>query len=745
MSIKRLLCLLLSAALLLSAGVLPSFAQAEEVPIGVQFTGADWEKFMNIPVSQDDGKGGTTFEPEDEIAVEVDVWLPDSIEDWIPDFIEVFIVGGTSGSPGLIHFATDAPGNDYWMMPKEYLDAEVQKSYEPHYYYKTLTDTFTLPAATDAAMAASIEQKGFRIGMYSKYNNYYEKDQYPLQFFRLSVRNVTKDVVLCEVSGADLMDYAKAESLPVLLTDAIQPVVDQIAALPAEAELTLEHKTQVQEARAAVNGLDKLDRELVENLSALTAAEAKIQKLENDAADDATKAQNVSDLFAALPEAAAVTKDHTGQIEAAAAAYQGLSEAQKALVVGLERLTAAQEALALLDTEQPIGLKFEAIEWQKYGAIPVNRDLGEGKVAYDAGDEILFEAEVWLPEGIDDWIPDLMQFSFAAGLEIPGEGESNLMIHYSQDVETWIQAPAYNEADIEQNLESHYNYKLLSDSFVLPDADDPAMAEAIAKGGMRMVLMSKYNHLTSQPMFLYRISAYNMTKDVLLYEASGKDLMDYVFESSEPTPLYDTIQPIIDQIAALPSVDDITVDDKTKIEAARAAVDGLSEDDQGLVENLSLLVKAEAKLSQLTGGGDDDTDEKEAKKVSDLIDALPAVDDIVLSHKTQIEEADRAYQALTDAQKELVSASAVEKLNKAKERLAQLIDEDIDWGNVNGDDKIDATDALYVLQHTVELRTLTDEQKTVADVNQDSKINATDALYILQYLVNLIDRLPVGK
>lgn len=56
-------------------------------------------------------------------------------------------------------------------------------------------------------------------------------------------------------------------------------------------------------------------------------------------------------------------------------------------------------------------------------------------------------------------------------------------------------------------------------------------------------------------------------------------------------------------------------------------------------------------------------------------------------------------------------------------------------GDVNGDGKVNGTDALWVSQYFVGARQLTDAQKTAADVNHDGKINGTDALWIAQYFV----------
>lgn len=59
-------------------------------------------------------------------------------------------------------------------------------------------------------------------------------------------------------------------------------------------------------------------------------------------------------------------------------------------------------------------------------------------------------------------------------------------------------------------------------------------------------------------------------------------------------------------------------------------------------------------------------------------------------------------------------------------------------GDVNGDGKTNATDALLVLRSFAKKITLTPEQTLRADVNRDNKVNATDALKILRYFAKKI-------
>ena len=69
----------------------------------------------------------------------------------------------------------------------------------------------------------------------------------------------------------------------------------------------------------------------------------------------------------------------------------------------------------------------------------------------------------------------------------------------------------------------------------------------------------------------------------------------------------------------------------------------------------------------------------------------------------------------------------------------------IAYGDVNGDNKINSTDALQALMHSTKLLTLKGNAKTAADVNADGTINATDALLILNYSVGAITKFPADS
>ena len=118
--------------------------------------------------------------------------------------------------------------------------------------------------------------------------------------------------------------------------------------------------------------------------------------------------------------------------------------------------------------------------------------------------------------------------------------------------------------------------------------------------------------------------------------------------------------------------------------------------------------------------------------------AVNAIGTVTTNSKAAI---DAAYAKKADALKYInvqteefnTASAALDAAQAAYEALG-----DATAGDLDGDMRITANDALIVLQHTVGKMTLTDAQRRVSDVNKDGKVNAVDALMILQASVGKI-------
>ncbi|MBR4868381.1 MAG: hypothetical protein IKU10_04420 [Clostridia bacterium] len=133
-------------------------------------------------------------------------------------------------------------------------------------------------------------------------------------------------------------------------------------------------------------------------------------------------------------------------------------------------------------------------------------------------------------------------------------------------------------------------------------------------------------------------------------------------------------------------------------------------------------------------------DQAAADEVIALIDTLPAAEEITLDHKGAVSNARMVYNALTEAQQALVTN--LDKLLAAEAAIKEL-GPDVMFGDVDGDQKVTATDALEVLKSVVGKVTFTNDQETAADVTGDGKADATDALDILKKVVGKITQFAV--
>lgn len=124
-----------------------------------------------------------------------------------------------------------------------------------------------------------------------------------------------------------------------------------------------------------------------------------------------------------------------------------------------------------------------------------------------------------------------------------------------------------------------------------------------------------------------------------------------------------SVDKVIAKIAALPS--NITLNDKSVVQAARSVYDSLSSADEKKVTNYSKLTAAEATIARLEK---EEKDRAATNNVISIISAFPS--NITLNDKQAVNNARNAYNALTSDQKKLVTNYA--KLQAAEDKIVQL-------------------------------------------------------------------------
>ena len=209
---------------------------------------------------------------------------------------------------------------------------------------------------------------------------------------------------------------------------------------------------------------------------------------------------------------------------------------------------------------------------------------------------------------------------------------------------------------------------------------------------------------------------------------------------------YKTASNVTSLITAIGEVSESNYKEKAKpIKDAREAYDNYHEkyEDDSLITNLQTLIDAETAYAGFVAAAKED----EIAALEGLIDAIGEVTAANSKEALpKIEAAEQARDALAETYGEevLSEVSNLQKLEDARKAYDEL-NPDVKLGDVNKDTKIDATDALWVLQKTVGLKELSESEAAAADVDRSGEINATDALYILQMTVELITEFPTAK
>ena len=200
------------------------------------------------------------------------------------------------------------------------------------------------------------------------------------------------------------------------------------------------------------------------------------------------------------------------------------------------------------------------------------------------------------------------------------------------------------EEQIAKLLEAAAVDELIKEIEALPDAENVTLENETAIANA----LAHYNALSEeQQADLEDRSSESLTKlnavidrlSVLKEEAADQKAVDEVNA----------------KLNALPAAEDILFADETEVTEARNAYEALDEIKEGLkdrvsAEALAKLTAAEDRLDALQEGVD---------HVAELIEALPAVDELTVADADQVQEARDAYDALNNDQKQQLTDSGL--------------------------------------------------------------------------------------
>ncbi len=350
------------------------------------------------------------------------------------------------------------------------------------------------------------------------------------------------------------------------VTDAEKAEVERIsAAIEALPDpVTLEDEDDVAVIRTDYDKLTEDGKHLVENYEKLLKAEEQIAKLKADAEADAEAASAVEKLIQALPEADSLTLDDKDDVEEAAAAYEDLTDAQKALVSkeNTEKLEAALEKIAGLEQTEA------------------------DKEAADEVDQMILA------------LPDEIAIADEKEVAAARAAYESLTTEQKQYVEELERLEQAEEAIAELKAADQEAAREVIDAI---DAfgeeislEDKAALEAVK---------AQYDELTDSQKGL--VTNYGKLQQML-------DQIARLEQAEKDKAAAAVVEKLID---ALP--DEITLQDEASVNAARTAYNGLTEGQRAYVGNLDKLLQAEKVIVEQKENGDNTGNNTSAGNIGD--------------------------------------------------------------------------------------------------------------------------------
>ena len=131
---------------------------------------------------------------------------------------------------------------------------------------------------------------------------------------------------------------------------------------------------------------------------------------------------------------------------------------------------------------------------------------------------------------------------------------------------------------------------------------------------------------------------------------------------------------VLEEMNALPSKDNLTLDDEVALAGAEAHYNALSDAQKEYLtgkaaESVAKLGELRTQLEKLKK---DAADKAVADAVTEKLNALPSEEDVMFQDEAVLKQAREAYEQLDDTQKALVSNEAYDKLEKAEKKLEAL-------------------------------------------------------------------------
>ena len=447
--------------------------------------------------------------------------------------------------------------------------------------------------------------------------------------------------------------------------DAIKTAEEKLSKLQVEnaeskisaiGDVTLDSKDAIKDARDTYDALTDDQKKQVTNYDVLETAEAKLSDLQ---------VENVKTKIDGIGE---VTLSSSSTIKAARTAYNALTDDQKKQVTNYDVLETAEAKLSDLQVEN-VKNKIDGI-----GEVTLSSSstIKAARSAYNAltADQKKQVTNYDVLQKAESELSDL-QKADAVVTKIKNIGKVTL----KSESKIKQARTAYNKlTDKQKTLVTNYDVLEKAEK----DLADLKAADQVSKNITNIGTVT----LESEDAIKEARTAYDALTDAQKELVSNKDVLEKAEKDLADLKAADQVSKNITNIGT------VTLESEDVIKEARTAYDALTDAQKKLVSNKDVLEKAESTLKELQDAKAADV--KAAEKVTNKIDAIG---DVTLESEDAIKEARTAYDALTDAQKELVSNKDI--LEKAETTLKELKDaKDAD------DAKVAATPKSITLSNT---------------------------------------------
>ena len=447
--------------------------------------------------------------------------------------------------------------------------------------------------------------------------------------------------------------------------DAIKTAEEKLSKLQVEnaeskisaiGDVTLDSKDAIKDARDTYDALTDDQKKQVTNYDVLETAEAKLSDLQ---------VENVKTKIDGIGE---VTLSSSSTIKAARTAYNALTDDQKKQVTNYDVLEAAEKKLSDLQVEN-VKNKIDGI-----GEVTLSSSstIKAARSAYNAltADQKKQVTNYDVLQKAESELSDL-QKADAVVTKIKNIGKVTL----KSESKIKQARTAYNKlTDKQKTLVTNYDVLEKAEK----DLADLKAADQVSKNITNIGTVT----LESEDAIKEARTAYDALTDAQKELVSNKDVLEKAEKDLADLKAADQVSKNITNIGT------VTLESEDAIKEARTAYDALTDAQKELVSNKDVLEKAESTLKELQ-----DAKAADVKAAEEVTNKISAIGDVTLESEDAIKEARTAYDALTDAQKELVSNKDV--LEKAETTLKELKDaKDAD------DAKVAATPKSITLSNT---------------------------------------------